>query len=130
VGDEVEKVVKGLPLVQQRNPKVWEYAVGEVKKRHAGELENESITEKVNAGVKAALEELGIDVEKLKGEKEKSGKRTSFGGGIGSSRSGSANAGGKGGQARKTIPYTKEEAARAEREGLDIKDYLRAIGRI
>jgi hypothetical protein len=120
---EVEQLVKSQPANVQLNPAIYDQAWEVVKKNHQSEIEEESVSAKVNAAVEAKLKELGIDPSKLKADQRPPAYENSA-----SRSSGSAPSSGK-----RTVRLP-DEATRAkfEREaakrGLDLADYLRIKG--
>jgi len=64
-GDEIEDAVAAMPMIDRvKNPRVYQTVLATVKAAHADELGSEAITAQVDAAVKAALAQYGIDPSK------------------------------------------------------------------
>ena len=122
--DEIEGFVKTLPKNQQFHPGVWEYALEQVKVKHKGELEGETLSAAVSEGVKAELARLGIDPDNITVTKEP----------VAPARKLSHVESGKGspgvGVKRKTVYASAQEKLNAEESGLPLEQYLRKIGKL
>lgn len=123
--DEIESFVKALPPGQQYHPGVWEYAYEQIKTKHKGELESETINAAVDKAVRERLEALGIDPDNLEQPLAKAGVKTRKGSYVESGK-GSPGAGVR----RKTVYASAEDKANAEASGLPLEHYLRKIGKL
>ena len=122
---EIEGFVKSLPKNQQYHPGVWEYALEQVKTKHQGELEQETISAAVDEAVRAKLAELGIDPDNVQGSAAAAPKTLKKGSYVESGK-GSPGAGVR----RKTVYASAADKAEAEASGLPLNHYLRKIGKL
>ena len=60
---EIEALVNAQPPAVRIQPDIYERAWREIRSKHQSEIEEEAITERVNAAVEAKLKELGIDAK-------------------------------------------------------------------
>lgn len=118
---EIEKFVKELPPDQQRHPQVWDYALQQVKARHAEDIQQDTIEELVAKRVAEELAKQGI------GGERKANGRPKQEGYMESGRSG-ANAGSS--SRKQRVFVTADDKRNAEISGVPIEHYLRKIGKL
>lgn len=119
---EIEQIVKELPANQQNHPKVWEYALTQVKNTHQDELVKESVNAQVERLVKERLAELGVGEEAGAQKTKKQGEYVEGGSGRGS-----ANAGGKS-SGKKRIYITETDRRIALEKGIPVEQYVKRKG--
>jgi hypothetical protein len=112
---EIDELVQSLPGHQQITPGVYEWAAKQIKDKHFDDLQKEGLDAKIAAGVKAALEELGVDPEKLKKPAVTPERR------FVQERGGSA---GKVPEKKPTIPASHPWMREAEVRGLEPEKYI------
>lgn len=121
---EIEDFVKALPVSDQINPQVWNYALDQITNKHKDEIIQESVNEQVDRAVAAKLKELGIDTETSteKGVAINKPSKPAY----------METGKGSGGQTRtkRTVYATPEDIEAARKSCVPIEHYLRKIGKL